>query len=235
MTVDAKTKDLYAERISGRPGTVVDDAVRFAKDYATGFVERKKRELKNYLRGLVGLGYDDPLTRDRASYQAFKDVVKRALEGDDLGLDIYEVPFESLARENALGVWKGKKIRIPKLRDIPEMLGSGYKRFSERGYRGHALDGQVQDYILLHEKMEAITRPDNHDLYEATLLRALADLANEGDARAGEVYEGAMATYKVRMERGDSFARNVQKYYTWLEQDVQEMFGPEKTGEVSLN
>ena len=210
---------------SNKPDTserMVEYGVGTAKDYSTGLY----RKAKNYFLGLMGMGCDDPLTRDRVTYQNFKYQISRALEGDDMGLDVYEVPFERLARKNAWGLWRGRKINIPKLRDIPKMLGESYKRLVGRTYRGKALDQQVQGYIELHEKMEAVTKPRNHDLYEATLLRALSDLADEGNPMAAEVYEGAMATYKVRMDNGDSFARDVMRYYNQLEQDVEMMFGP---------
>ena len=198
----------------------VDYAVEAVKGYGIGLYTKAK----NYLLGLMGTGFDDPLISDRIAYQDFKYLVSRALEGDDLGLDVYEVPFERLARENAWGLWKGKRVEIPKLRDIPRMLGEVYKRLTKT-YRGKALDKQVQDYIELHEKVEAVTKPANHDLYEAKLLKTLSDLAEEGNERAREVYEGALATYKVRKEKGDRFAQNVQRHFPQLERDVQAKFG----------
>ncbi len=227
--------------VSGRPktvtGEIMDDAVRFAKGYAAGLVEEGKGRIRNYFKELFGLGFDDPETRERMEYKGFKELVRRALDGDDFGLDIYEVPGERLERKNALGMWEGREIKIPRLKDIPKMLGGAYETIKQNSDRRKALDGQVQDYIKLHEKIEAVKRPakEEHELYEATLLKSLSDLANEGNEKARKVYEGAMAAYKVRMVGGDRFARDVQRYYTQLEEDVRSAFSLEDMKKINLN
>ncbi len=237
----AEKKRKGKERVSSREDTVMgammDDAVRFTRDYAAGLVEEGRNRIRGYFSNLFGIGCDDPETRDRMEYQAFKELVKRSLEGDDFGLDIYEVPAERLEKEKAWGMWRGREIRIPKLKDIPRMLGSVYETIRWNSSRRKALDGQVRDYIKLHEKIEAVQKPteNDHELYEATLLRSLSDLAGEGNEKARKVYEGAMAAYKVRMASGDRFAREVEKHYKWLEQDVQTMFGPGRAGKINLN
>ena len=213
--------------------TAIDNLVDYGIGYAKALWEKKKADAVDWLFDLIGLGdyYEEGMRgRESSRYKAFKGLVEKAIEGDDLGLDVYEVPFERLAARNAYGMWEGSAVKIPQLRDVPKILGSLYRRlFEDVREAGGAqteddFNADIQAYVDLHEKIEAVTRPKNHDLYEATLLYTLKELASKGSKAAGDIYKAAMATYKMRFESGDSFADGVQRYYKWLERDVDILF-----------
>lgn len=167
-----------------------------------------------------------------AEYKAFKELVRKAVsEGESFGKGVNEASLSELLKDGAWGKWQDDQVYVPVVSDIPRIFGGLYDEIVD-GVARYRMDEAglkkaTQDYLAVHEIVEAALKPKDHDKYEATLLRALKDLGKEGLEEAREAYIAAAATYKVRKKAGDRMLDKVGNYMKELKEDVSWMFGAE--------
>ncbi|GEM_PF-4182718 len=165
-------------------------------------------------------------------YQAFKGLVREVVvNGEEFGKEISETSLDRLTKNDAWGMWRDNQIEVPMASEIPGIFRDLYEGVANRVSRytmnKDDLNRATQNYLKIHEIVESTLKPKDHDIYEATLLRALKDLGMEGIDDAREAYTAAMATYKVRERSGDSMINKVGRYFKDLKEDVAGMFGGE--------
>jgi hypothetical protein len=208
LALELEREDIQAGNQTGME--VMDKAITYGKDV---------------------LSYIFGKSEDTTEYKAFKGLVREVLAGNELDMSGKEVPYEKLAQEGVWGKWQGKSYWVPRLGDVGKILKKTYKSAvsaaAKMGMSKKELEENVQEYIRVHEVIEAATKPKDHDAYESTLLRALGDLADEGDMVAYRAYHGALATYKERMSQNDSMVGKISQRYKRLKEDVAGMFGAE--------
>ncbi len=180
-------------------------------------------------------------TGDRADaeYAAFKDLVRSVVQGEEFGKDVHTTGLGELLDDDAWGRWyTNGHIDIPMVSEIPKIFQDMYEGVASAARKysmsKEGLKQATQNYLKIHEIVESTIKPKDHDLYEATLLRALKDLGMEGLEDAREAYTAAMATYKVRERKGDSMINKVGSYFKDLKEDVAGMFGEAEPEPVAI-
>lgn len=167
-----------------------------------------------------------------AEYKAFKELVMKVVkDGESFGKGVNETGLSELLKDGAWGRWQDDQVYVPVVSDIPRIFGGLYDEIVDGAAR-HRMDEAglkkaTQNYLAVHEIVEATLKPKDHDKYEATLLRALKELGKDGLEEARDAYIAAAATYRARKGAGDRMLDRVGNYMKELKEDVNWLFGAE--------
>jgi hypothetical protein len=173
---------------------LIDAGIKKTAAWALGKYEKARRNVL-YGGGLFAKGYEAYVTG----------AVRNVLHGANYMVDVKEVDANTLKGKGVLGRWveyDGRKTAyIPETGAIAELTGNAS---NARG---------KQDYIRIHEVMEAYLKPSKaeHTEFDAMVISCLERLSYM-DTRASAAYRGALEIYSQRKRIGDKEYSGIRNY-----------------------